>query len=888
MLPAVLVANRVPLMDALEMEVGEVPLVGRHADMERVERLLAGESRGVVIGGPGGVGKTRLAQEVLALAASRGFATAEVRGMPSTRELPLGALAPLLDDVDDRPQDLLTMLVRVRAAVNRLRQRGGLALFIDDAHLLDEASAVLTEQLVAQGEIFVIATIETGAPAPYPIVAVWKDGLAERLELQALDPSSMTDLAVAMLGGALDPGTGHQLVDLAGGKVRRLRELILAAREADVLHSIDGSWSLVGELPLPASLTAHVDTLLNPLPEMERDVVELVAAGRRVELAAVVALGNARSLETLERHATLTVDRDRRRTHVRLTDPLVSEVVRRRMPPIREREFKKLLGEWVLETGCHRPRDRLRAALWRLEGGVALGSGELMAAAREARDLGCLGVAKRLLGAAQKAGGGWEEALLEAELAWLSGNGEHADESLRRLASLATGESQRVAVALRRIEVLSVGLGRWTEALVVVADVSPRVTDPAMADRLALARAEVLLLAGRVTMCLDIAQALLSRQDKGLRARAAETVAHALVRSGHPGPALALLEGAGGEPTPITGVTTVTVLALAVSGRLREAEEVAVEKRLQAVDRRDRTGEGLLASELATVYLMQGRAYEAARLSRTAGGIARAASRHEDENFAAAQLVLALALTGDVDEARTVVERTDVGGGGRASSLMTRARAWVAVAEGQRDHALELLSDVAEKGAGTGDALTEALALYDLARLGSAEDGASRLLALSATTTAAFIDLAAMHVAGLADRDAGQLEQASRHLEVAGAWILAAEAAASAAATLDGRGVPRRVAALQRRASELAQLCAGTVTPGVRNLTTQLMLSARQLEIAGLAASGLSNRAIAERLFLSVRTVETQLQRIYGKLGVDGRTGLSYALGPSAHPERGR
>jgi ATP/maltotriose-dependent transcriptional regulator MalT len=60
-------------------------------------------------------------------------------------------------------------------------------------------------------------------------------------------------------------------------------------------------------------------------------------------------------------------------------------------------------------------------------------------------------------------------------------------------------------------------------------------------------------------------------------------------------------------------------------------------------------------------------------------------------------------------------------------------------------------------------------------------------------------------------------------------------------------------------------------------------LTAQELQIAQLAADGLSNREIGQRLFLSHRTISTHLYRVFPKLGITSRAELNAALASGTH-----
>src|SRR6266513_3161725 len=98
--------------------MAEWPLVGRSNELDRLRSLLANvQTGGVVLVGGAGVGKTRLAQECVALLERSGVTTVRVRATSTTSELPFGAMAPLLPAAAITGGDRAELLRRAAAFV---------------------------------------------------------------------------------------------------------------------------------------------------------------------------------------------------------------------------------------------------------------------------------------------------------------------------------------------------------------------------------------------------------------------------------------------------------------------------------------------------------------------------------------------------------------------------------------------------------------------------------------------------------------------------------------------------------------------------------------------------------------------------------------------------
>ena len=143
------------------------PLVGREAELRVVSATLSeGSTGGLVVAGPAGVGKTRLALEASELAAAEGCAVTWVRATRSAASIPLGAFGALLPPADTPLPGGVELLARVRHALAERAAGRRLVLCVDDGQLLDDVSAALVHQLVAAREAFAIVTVRRATRSP--------------------------------------------------------------------------------------------------------------------------------------------------------------------------------------------------------------------------------------------------------------------------------------------------------------------------------------------------------------------------------------------------------------------------------------------------------------------------------------------------------------------------------------------------------------------------------------------------------------------------------------------------------------------------------------------------------------------------------------------------
>lgn len=873
------------------------PLTARDEELAAIMRAFAGDaSAGVVLTGPAGVGKSRLLDEAAALAEDRGAAVVRIRGTRAAASLPLGPFAPVLPAGDPARHDV-ELLAQVRVGLRALAGGRRLVLCVDDAHLLDDASAALVHQLAAGREAVTGVTVRSGVPVPDAVRGLWKDELCERVELHELAQADVARLLERALGGAVDRRSAATLWQRTRGNVLFLRELVRHGLERGLLAEEGGVWRWRGEdAGIGARLVDVIDARMDALDPRGRAVLELVAAGAPLELEALSPDERA-ELEALEEHEFVELRRDGRRRVLDVVHPLHAEALRAQVPSVRWEGRLQRLAEAVEAWGARRGGDLPRLAAWRLESGHRPASELFERAALHALGAYDGATAERFGRAAVEAGGGWMARLTLARALAFQGQATAAEEALAEIAGDARTDSERVAVAIAMARNRFWGLGRADGADAVLHAAAQAVHDRTLRDELRAQRIRLTAAAGRPQAALAAAGALLEDGGAGdqPRVHAAVAAVDALIGSGRTGEALVLVD----RWTPVARrvreqvpparlvpvlelvLASERAMALRFAGRLREATDVSAALLATSADEQPSTQNTAVESaSLAYVWLARGRPRTALRLLRESAALLGEADAVGMRGWALAGVAQAAAQLGDAQAASAAAEEMTVRALGHKGfePELGIAAAWAAAARGERSRAIAVVRAAAALAHDRGQSGFEVRVLHEACRLGAAGEAAPRLRTLAAGVDGEGAQAAAAHAQALAAGDAQALLAAAERLAAMDALLVAAEAAHAASALLaaEGRAASARSAAARGRVW-LAD-CEGACPPTLAGAAAADELTAREREIAMLAAGGLRSREIAERLVVSVRTVDNHLQRAYRKLGVSRRDELAAVL----------
>lgn len=825
-----------------------------------------------MLAGAAGVGKTRLAREATEAASRRGTVVRWVAATTSAAAVPLGAFAPLVGDVGTDP----TRVLRVAAgSVFDGAGRAGLLIAVDDAHLLDELSAVLVHQLALDGRARMLLTVRSGEAAPGAITALWKDEVLRRLELEPLSETDTARLLERVLDGPVETGSARHLWAMTRGNVLYLRQLLDGERESGRLVRTGGSWRWSGQPALSPSLADLVASRMGELSGPVGAVVEHLAFGEPLGVGLLTALTAPGAVEEAEQRGLVEVRPDRRRLEARLAHPLFGEATRSRCGQLRARRIRGRLAAALAGTGARRADDTLRRAVLAVDSDLPPDPVLLTDAAHRAAELLDAPLAERLARAAVAAGGGFEPAFTLATV--LVGATRPAEPELGALLEHARTDADRVRAAVLQVTNLASMLERPDAGQAALDRAAAAVTDEGARLELDGVRAYLHAVMGRPVQAIDAAEALLAAPGLSdlATAFACWAAAYSLGVVGRIDEVAAMVERGASAATRHNDVAWIVVSMrggqiynFVGAGYLSEAADLAARCRGDFAE---------LALPAVIAGILTGAVELGTGRARTAVGLFRSA-RVALEPYGNAggwlymcriRLTQALAQSGDTAAARQAVIALDAAshpGHLIVLPLEVLARAWVLAAEGAVSEAIATARESARIAADAGQSAHELIALHTAVRFGDTGQ-AVRLSELAGCVDGPRAAIAAAHAAALAAGDGAALHEVSLRFGRMGDQLSAADAAAHAALAHRRRGDRSAAHAAAARADRLAQACEGARTPALAAAAAPLPLTDRQREILTLAGQGYSNRDIAARLVTSIRTVETHRYRAYARLG---------------------
>lgn len=863
------------------------PFVARNVELHEAAQALRVGSRGVVLAGQTGVGKSALARVLAESLESEGCPVRFVIGTETAQAVPLGAFRHALTLADARDPTVM-----LGAAHEMLAADPDLVIVVDDAQHLDPLSALLIQQLAVHGSPRLIVTIGNGAVASDAVTALWKEQLLLRLDLEPFTREQTAELAAAVLGGAVDDRAVAELHRFSSGSPLYLRGALNAALGDAVLVCDQGRWRLRGQLRASADLHALIGSRFDTLTPDELDVVEVVSTAEVLDWDVLVAACDLDAIGRVERRSAIQVLNDAACTLVQPGHPIIGEVARSRCSKTRSRQINTqlalLLGEHLASPNNGGPADvrgRIQLARFMAGGDGPADAGVIADAAASAVTMSNLALGEGLARYAVDHGAGVPAAIVLAEAMSWQGRGEQAEDLLARTVPPEEDEQTLARWGCLRASNLFFGCARPDTARSILAMVRRQLHGRQTLSLVAAMEAVFAFFLGETGEAIALSTEMLGTDLSSSNAATAKVWAavassNILALSGRWEEAAAVAQTGerateDGESGPLRcWLAFAQVSAAAAAGELARAQRVCDRYTVPAGS--SPQAEAVVTALSGRVALARGHLSSACEALQAAVWATPPGLPPGWLMVVAAWLAQAEGMRADGPAAGAALRRAEAAAVGSLEvfrSELELARAWTAAANGDTKAGVGHAARAAASAKAHGMDAVELTALHTALRFGKTS-GHGRIRQLTRCLGGPMAEAIAAQSIGLARHDPDELVAATDRFEAIGALALAADAAAHAARQFAQSGCRGGELEAAARALWLAGR-SGARTPALRCAGDPLPLTEREWEIANLVGVGMSNRAIADKLCLSVRTVDGHLYRMFAKLDVDDRDHLA-------------
>ncbi|MFD3330939.1 LuxR C-terminal-related transcriptional regulator [Streptomyces sp. NPDC058701] len=843
---------------------------------------------GLIIQGPAGVGKTRLAEEIYKIVTHGGDPGVQLIATGGAKSMPLGAISPLLPpgvDLSDAVEDVARTIAALRQ-----RKTGKWFVFLDDLQNLDMASCLILSNLMSARAVFLVATIRGGVQLDDGVKSIVDFPDMARIDLVEFSKEQTERVLHSALGGLVAEGTLRVLHEKSGGNILYLREIISGALKAGFLHLVDGLWVMQDPHRLASTdrLTHLIERRLEGISPREREILEILALCEPMPLAYVRAKASDKVLQKLESDGLIRAISNGRRIQCTLGHPLYGEILRLDIKESCRMEIFAESIRYIESFGSQRSEDALRAAAWSMSAtGTAKGETLIRAAmiARRAHDYRQV---VALLSAVTEEETTHESRLLHGESLLEMGQWKLAEHKFFDAYSKASTDKERIAAVLAGTMALGLGIADAEKALQLNREARDAINSPTLKRTLDANEGILLVMGGRLGQEIDVMNPPEETEDDPMRfnVKIVGSVMHsvALTLGGKAEAAARLsrecyaihskMNYLTAAPHPASHLNAMT-FALMELGRIDKARSFGLrsfDTLLKTEASRNRVWPCLL---LGRVEWLAGHPISAGKWYSEGAVLARKNCHLRHLRVALAGQAAVAAQLGDLKNAQSLWSEAE-----QYPVLEVLAGedilgpVWISVARGNLDTATDLLKNAARTARKRGAVATESMLLSEISRIGGAAHICPRLSLIARGCDGLLTLKRAEFCRALMSSDTRALMRLGRDFNAMGADLMASECYTQAALALDAKGHMREATRSLMAAEDSRAKCEGAQTPLLNYARRARQLSARETEIAGLVASGLKSKEVAARLYLSPRTVTNHLQLIYSKLGIQSRAQL--------------